>query len=230
MSKFKQSVTRNQKYIQELKSSEERLALMKDELHKLSSKSDLEQEENQNHNHNDNDLLKYFENNPGRLIFKWMHYFEIYDRYFSRFRNREVHVVEIGVAQGGSLQMWKKYFGDYAYIYGVDINKRSKRFEEERIKIIIGEQQNRNFLRQMKNQCPRIDILIDDGGHRMLQQINTFEELFPHISENGVYLCEDLHTSYWPQHGGGYRNPNSFIEYSKTLIDKLVRFVSSRNS
>ncbi|NER06915.1 MAG: class I SAM-dependent methyltransferase [Okeania sp. SIO3C4] len=170
---------------------------------------------------NDNDLLRYFENNPGRLISKWTHYFEIYERHLSRFRNQEVHVVEIGVNQGGSLQMWKKYFGDNAYIYGVDINSRCKQLEEERIKIIIGNQKNRNFLKQMKNLCPRIDILIDDGGHTMLQQINTFEELFPHISENGVYICEDLHTSYWTRYGGGYRNPNSFIEYSKTLVDKL---------
>jgi hypothetical protein len=56
--------------------------------------------------HKDNDLLKYFENNPGNLIHKWMHYFEIYDRHFSRFRNKDVHIVEIGVFQGGSLQMW----------------------------------------------------------------------------------------------------------------------------
>ncbi|NEQ74839.1 MAG: class I SAM-dependent methyltransferase [Okeania sp. SIO2C9] len=174
-----------------------------------------------NERNNDNDLLKYFENNPGRLIHKWMHYFEIYERHLSRFRNQEIHVVEIGVNYGGSLQMWKKYFGDNAYIYGVDIKKQCKQLEEERIKIIIGNQENRNFLKQMKNLCPRIDILIDDGGHRMLQQINTFEELFPHISENGVYICEDLHTSYWANFGGGYRNPNSFIEYSKTLIDKL---------
>lgn len=174
-----------------------------------------------NDNNNSNDLLNYFENNPGRLIHKWMHYFEIYERHLSRFRNQEIHVVEIGVNHGGSLQMWKKYFGDYAHIYGVDINKRCQELEEERVKIIIGNQQNRHFLKQIKNLCPRIDILIDDGGHIMLQQINTFEELFSHISENGVYICEDLHTSYWANYGGGYRNPNSFIEYSKNLIDQL---------
>jgi cephalosporin hydroxylase len=172
-------------------------------------------------NNNHKDLLEYFENNPGRLINKWMHYFEIYERHLSRFRNKEIHVVEIGVNQGGSLQMWKKYFGDRAKIYGVDINKRCQTLEEERIKIIIGNQQNRNFLKKIKNLCPQIDILIDDGGHTMLQQINTFEELFPHLSENAVYICEDLHTSYWARCGGGYRNPKSFIEYSKNLIDQL---------
>ncbi len=168
-----------------------------------------------------NDLQKYFENNQGRLIHKWMHYFEIYDRHLSRFKNQEVYILEIGVSQGGSLQMWKNYFGEKAVIYGVDVNQRCKQFEEDQIKIFIGDQANRNFLRSLKDKCPRIDILIDDGGHLMAQQINTFEELFPHLSEDGVYICEDLHTSYWAGFGGGYRNPNNFIEYSKNLIDQL---------
>jgi hypothetical protein len=55
----------------------------------------------------------------------------------------------------------------------------------------------------------------------MKQQIHTFEELFPKISANGVYLCEDLHTSYWPEYGGGYKRKGSFIEYSKKFIDSL---------
>ncbi|MDJ0632873.1 MAG: tetratricopeptide repeat protein [Xenococcaceae cyanobacterium MO_188.B29] len=168
-----------------------------------------------------NDLEEYFEKNQGRLIHKWMHYFEIYDRHFSQFRNQDVYVLEIGVNQGGSLQMWKDYFGTNAKIYGVDINYRCKDFEEEGIKIFIGSQEDRSFLKSLKSQLPRIDILIDDGGHTMKQQIITFEELFPHISENGVYLCEDLHTSYWANYGGGYRNQNSFIEYSKNFIDRL---------
>jgi hypothetical protein len=68
---------------------------------------------------------------------------------------------------------------------------------------------------------PRVDILIDDGGHRMEQQINTFEVLYPHVSANGVYLCEDLHTSYWKKWGGGYQRRDTFIEFSKSLIDSL---------
>ncbi|MEZ2225947.1 MAG: class I SAM-dependent methyltransferase [Microcoleus sp.] len=169
----------------------------------------------------DNDLLKYFENNQANLIFKWMHYFEIYERHFSRFRNKEVYIVEIGVFHGGSLQMWRDYFGANATIYGVDINNQCKKFEEERIKILIGDQGDKSFLKTLKEQCPRIDILIDDGSHLMEHLKTTFEELFPHISENGVYLAEDLHTCYWSEFGGGYKNSNSFIEYTKNLIDQL---------
>jgi 23S rRNA U2552 (ribose-2'-O)-methylase RlmE/FtsJ len=169
-----------------------------------------------------NDLEKYFTENTDRSIHKWQHYFDIYDSHFSRFRNTDVHVVEFGVSEGGSLQMWKHYFGPECRIYGVDINPYCKELEEDRIKIFIGDQEDREFLRSLVREIPRIDILIDDGGHRMQQQINTFEELFPHVQPHGIYLCEDMHTSYWKGWGGGgYRKRGTFIEYSKNLVDSI---------
>jgi hypothetical protein len=168
-----------------------------------------------------NDLERYFYGNTGRLIHKWKHYFEIYDRHFARFRAKPVVVVEIGVYKGGSLQMWKNYFGPQAQIYGIDIDPQCKSFEEPQIRIAIGSQEDRQFLRTFAQSVPRIDILIDDGGHTMRQQIAAFEELYSHIDANGVYLCEDLHTSYWGDYGGGYRKPDTFVEYSKNFIDYL---------
>jgi Methyltransferase domain len=168
-----------------------------------------------------NDLEKYFAGNTGRLIHKFNHYFEIYDRHFARFRGSDVHVVEFGVSQGGSLQMWKSYFGPRCRVFGVDINPECKRVEEERIEVLIGDQADRGFLRSLAQQLPRIDILIDDGGHTMKQQIATFEELFPRIAADGVYLCEDLITSYWPDYGGGLRRRGTFVEYSKNFIDYI---------
>lgn len=168
-----------------------------------------------------NDLEAYFRANTGRLIQKWHHYFEIYDRHLARFRGTEVHVLEFGVAQGGSMQMWKHYFGPHCRIYGVDKNPACKAVEEERVEVFIGDQEDRQFLRSLAGKLPRIDILIDDGGHRMKQQIHTFEELFPHIDVHGVYICEDLHTSYWSNYRGGYRRRGTFIEYAKNLIDAV---------
>lgn len=135
-------------------------------------------------------------------------------------------ILEIGVMHGGSLQMWKEYFGPRAKVYGVDINPKCKEFEEENIKIFIGSQSDRNFLRNLKASLPPLDILLDDGGHEMEQQIVTFEEMFPHIKSDGTYLCEDLHTSYWGEFGAGLKNPKSFIEYSKNFIDYLNAFHS----
>ena len=167
-----------------------------------------------------NDLEQYFYDNPGRVVHKWKHYFEIYDRHFARYRGKPVSVVEVGVYKGGSLQMWKHYFGPQARICGIDVDPTCKRFEEAQVDVLIGDQEDREFLRTVVRQrIPVIDILIDDGGHTMQQQIVTFEELFPHVAPDGVFLCEDLHTSYWEEYGGGYRRADTFIEYSKNFID-----------
>ncbi len=168
-----------------------------------------------------NDLERYFRDNTGNLIHKWHHYFEIYDRHFARFRGQEVHVLEIGVFQGGSLQMWKQYFGPGVHVHGVDINPACKTLEEERVSIHVGDQEDRAFLRAVAASMPRIDIVIDDGGHTMSQLRCSFEELFPLVDAHGVFLTEDLHTCYWREFGGAYRAPGSFIEYSKNLIDQL---------
>jgi cephalosporin hydroxylase len=177
-----------------------------------------------------NDLLKYFENNPGRLIHKWHHYFDIYDRHFAAFRNTPVRVLEFGVSHGGSLQMWKNYFGPKSHIVGVDINPHCAKFSEPGISILVGDQEDRNFLRSIHRDLPPFDIVIDDGGHTMGQQIATFEEMYLHLNEGGIYLVEDLHTSYWPDFGGGHRRPGSFIEYSKQMIDHLNAWHSREDS
>jgi len=176
------------------------------------------------------DLEKYFRNNKGRVIHKWLHYFEIYDRHFSRFRNKEIVLLEIGVSKGGSLQMWKDYFGGKAKIYGIDIDQRCKAFEEENIEIFIGSQSDRTFLNEVKSKIPKVDILIDDGGHTFEQQITSYEELFGHIKGDGVYLCEDLHTSYWDNFNGGIKREGTFIEYSKNFIDNINGYHSGKVS
>lgn len=168
-----------------------------------------------------NDLQRYFEANEGRLIHKWMHYFEVYDRHFARFRGSDVHVLEFGVSQGGSLDMWRDYFGPRCRLFGADINPQCKTFETADTRIFIGDQEDRGFLRSLAQAIPRIDILIDDGGHTMGQQIATFEELFARISPHGVYLCEDIHTAYWKRWGGGYRRRGTFVEYAKGFIDRI---------
>jgi hypothetical protein len=178
-----------------------------------------------------NDLETYFRTNSNkRLIQKWIHYFDIYDRHFRDFRDKEPVILEIGVFQGGSLQMWKNYFGRNAKIYGLDINPQCKQFEEENITVLTGSQSDRDFLRQIKEQIPPIDILIDDGGHTMNQQIVTLEELFEHVKPNGIYLCEDIHTSYWLKYGGGHKRRGTFIEYIKGFIDQLNAFHSEQRS
>jgi cephalosporin hydroxylase len=173
-----------------------------------------------------NPLADYFYHNPGRGTCKWHHYFEIYHRHFARFQGKAPIIVEIGVAFGGSLQMWHHYFGPGTYVVGIDNDPACRQFEDDATKIIIGDQADRSFLATVRDRVPRIDILIDDGGHRMEQQIATFEELYPHVQQDGVYLCEDLQTSLWPNFGGGYARKDTFLEYSKALVDRLLSWHS----
>lgn len=163
----------------------------------------------------------YFESNTSNCIHKWIHYFDIYDFWFKKYKNKPIVILEIGVFQGGSLNMWRDYFGEEAQIFAIDINPLCKQFETKNTKIFIGSQEDKEFLKYVKTQVPKFDVLIDDGGHTMQQQMVSFEELYDHINDDGLYLCEDLHTSYWKNYGGGYKRPNSFIEYSKNFIDSI---------
>jgi hypothetical protein len=76
-------------------------------------------------------------------------------------------------------------------------------------------------LKNVFNQLPELDIIIDDGGHTMNQQIVSFEILFEKLKQSGTYLIEDTHTSYWRYFGGGFKKSGTIIEYSKILIDAL---------
>ena len=141
-----------------------------------------------------NDLQKYFDavkSGPG--IWKWRHYFEIYDRHFEKFRNKEVNILEIGIYSGGSLGMWKSYFGPRCRIYGVDIQEACRVYQGEGVEVFIGDQGNLDFWRSFKEKVPYLDIIVDDGGHKTGEQIATIEELLPHLRPGGIYLCEDVH-------------------------------------
>ncbi len=168
-----------------------------------------------------NPLEDYFRKNKQRRMDKYMHYFDIYHRHFSEFRGKKVTVLEFGVKHGGSLQMWKHYFGNKSRIIGVDIDPRCKNVVEKQIEVYIGDQGDRNFLKKLAEKIGPVDIAIDDGGHHMQQQITTFEEIFPIVRNGGLFLVEDLQTSYWNNYDGGYKKKGTFIEYAKDRIDDL---------
>ena len=153
-------------------------------------------------------------------IHKWTNYFNIYERYFNSFRSKNPRFLEIGVQYGGSLKMWSEYF-ENAKIFGIDINPDCKKLEDENISIQIGSQNDKKFLKDFAEKIHSLDLIIDDGGHTMDQQINSFEVLFPILNEGGIYICEDIESSYQNMYGGGPRRKGTFIEYCKNLIDVI---------
>jgi hypothetical protein len=168
-----------------------------------------------------NTMERAFYGHDGRIAHKWHHYLEIYDRHFSRFVGHPVRILEIGVAHGGSLQIWKKYFGAKAIVHGVDIDPACARYADDGVTVHIGTQTDGRFLSDIADRMGGVDIVVDDGGHVSAAQISTFEVLYPRLSDDGIYVCEDTHASYWRAFGGGYRRPGSFIEHTKGLIDRL---------
>lgn len=166
-------------------------------------------------------LWSEFLTNDERQIHKWTHYFPIYERHFARFRNQSILFIEIGVQEGGSLQLWKRYLGPFARIVGIDIDPACKTVEEDQIEVRIGDQSNVEFLKTVIAEFGSPTVVIDDGSHVMAHVSASFDYLYPHVENNGVYLVEDLHTAYWEEYGGALHSPASFIERSKNMIDDL---------
>lgn len=167
-------------------------------------------------------LWSDFLTNKKRGIHKWKHYFPIYERHFARFVNSSVTIMEIGCGGGGSLQMWKQYLGPHAQIIGIDIREECKKIEEDQISICIGSQSDLSFMAETVENLGIPDIVVDDGSHLQTDLIATFEFLYPKMPKNGVYLAEDVHTSYWSAvYQGGLRKPSTFVEYCKNRIDDL---------
>ena len=171
-----------------------------------------------------NPLLKFFITDQGALMNKWLHYFDIYDRHFKRYRDRPVRMLEIGVYHGGSLDMWKDYFGAGLQLIGVDINPRAKTFETQGVDIRIGDQSDPIFLQQLRDEFGEVDIILDDGGHSCHQQITSYRSLYDMVASDGIYMVEDVHTSYWDEYGGGLNRPESFLEFSKHWVDEINSF------
>ena len=121
-------------------------------------------------------------------------------------------ILEIGIYSGGSLEMWRDYFGPSAKIYGVDIEPSCKAYETAGTYVLIGDQADKTFWQRAiaDGTLPAPDVVIDDGGHTPEQQRVTLEELLPHVRPGGVYICEDIH---W--------QGNAFISFTSGLTDSM---------
>lgn len=166
-------------------------------------------------------LWHEFLTNTGRPIFKWTHYFPIYERHFAHLRNQPATFLEIGCGNGGSLQMWKRWLGPLAVIVGLDVREECRAFEEDQIAVRIGNQADPEILRGLIEEFGPFDAVLDDGSHRMVDVNASFDYLYPRLPRSGVYMVEDMHTAYWDRYAGGLGREGTFIERSKGLIDTL---------
>lgn len=180
----------------------------------------------------ESELERILATHHGRVINKWKHYFPIYSKHFGHLRDRAPNILEIGVADGGSLEIWRSYFGAKAKITGLDINPKCKKSEEPGTRIYIGDQGDRDLLKRIAVENGPFDLIVEDGSHYFEHQILAFETLFEHLADGGSFVCEDIQTSYLDddEFGGGARKPGTFAEFAKGLLDTQHEWFTEKDT
>ena len=170
-----------------------------------------------------NTLIQLYAEHTGKLSDKWSLYLAEYDRLFSNYRNEPIRLLEIGVQNGGSLDIWSKYFCNASALVGCDINPDCVRlnYDDPCISVIVGDANAHDVRKQVLQRSPKFDIIIDDGSHLSSDIIKSFALYFPHIVEGGLFVAEDMHCSYWEQLEGGLFDPYSSISFFKHLADVI---------
>lgn len=167
------------------------------------------------------EIEQMFWDADGPIVHKWLHYLPIYDRYFGPYRGKPVRMLEIGVSKGGSLEMWRKWFGPDLILFGIDIDPDCAQFDGDFGQVRIGSQDDPDFLRAVVAEMGGVDIVLDDGSHRSPHMRATLDVLFPMLSDGGIYMVEDLHADYWRRFEGGYGRSDTFMAQVKQLIDDM---------
>lgn len=183
----------------------------------------------------DTEIGAMFANHGGYETVKWQHYLRVYERLFSPYTTRTqasrsdshpLRFLEIGVREGGSLQVFSKYFGPDAVLFGVDIDESCRSLNCSPAQIRIGSQSDPQFLQSVVAEMGGLDIVLDDGSHYSSDQAASFATLWPLLSVGGLYVVEDVHTSYWREFGGGYKKKQAFAEFAKDTMDGMHRWYS----
>lgn len=149
-------------------------------------------------------------------------YLRQYERFFERFRQAPITLLEIGVFGGASLKTWEKYFPN-ATIIGADIDPGARQFQGGRVKIEVLDQSNLQDLADLARRYAPFDIVIEDGSHFWEHQITSLRALFPFVKDGGLYVVEDLETNFGA-HAPNYRGISSMrcMDYLKRLVEYQV--------
>jgi methyltransferase family protein len=148
----------------------------------------------------------------------------VYHSLLSHVREAPLRLLEIGLYNGGSLRMWREYLPN-ATLHGIDVDSRTLAYELEipgtRVRLV--DQADARALRAFIAELGgSYDVILDDGGHTMEQQIVSFEVLFPHVVSGGIYIIEDLGTSYFIEYGGRpLGEDGTTIAHMKRLVDAV---------
>jgi cephalosporin hydroxylase len=150
-----------------------------------------------------------------------------YERIFAPFRDNAVRLLEIGVADGGSCELWSDFFAHPdTRVIGLDLvlpEVAGNQPADPRITLRQCDQGDTEGLRAIASLYGPFDIVIDDGSHRFAQTLNCFRRLFDSVREGGYYVIEDWGVGYLPhlhRRFGG-----RFGKTMVTLITDIMRSI-----
>ena len=159
----------------------------------------------------------------GALSDKWEQYIPIFESELCPHlaRGAPIVLLEIGVQNGGSLEIWRELLPPHSRVVGMDIDERCRQLKlGAGIELHIGDATQKAFVDSALGETC-FDIIIDDGSHRSNDVIASFDILFERLKPGGIYVVEDLHCGYWPAYGGGFRAEGSSIGWAKNLVDAI---------
>ncbi|KAJ3279227.1 hypothetical protein HK104_001648 [Borealophlyctis nickersoniae] len=157
------------------------------------------------------------------------HYENLYEQYLPRLRNQHVKFLEIGLGcgmgPGKSHKLWREYFPDID-LYFIEFEKicleellGNNTHMRSEATFYNGDQADPVFLEHViQKSGGNFDVVVDDGGHTMQQQMVSFAHLFPAVKPGGVYIIEDLHTSYLPPYHG---DPDAVANHTNTTMEMI---------
>lgn len=157
----------------------------------------------------------------GKVSDKWSLYLREYDRIFGPYRTQKVSLLEIGIQNGGSMEIWPRYFPAAEKFIGCDIDPECARlrYDDPRVVVVTADANLDQTEHYIIAQASAFDIIIDDGSHRSSDIVKSFVRYFPYLKQGGVFVAEDLHCSYWSEFEGGLVDPTSSIRFFQLLAD-----------
>jgi glycosyltransferase involved in cell wall biosynthesis len=168
-------------------------------------------------------LRDLFAAHSGKVSDKWDIYISEYDRLFQSYRDQPVRLLEIGIQNGGSLEVWSKYFPKAIKLVGCDIDPACEQlqFDDARISVVVANANSDEAEQEVLTLSTNFDIIIDDGSHQSGDIVRSFARYFSHINNGGLFIAEDLHCSYWQNFEGGLEHPYSSVSFFKSLTDTI---------
>ena len=151
-------------------------------------------------------------------------YTPVYEKYLKKYKDMECDFLEIGVSRGDSIQMWREWLPN-ARITGIDIRNSCRKNHpwDDTTQFFRGDQNDPAFLSKVISEVGPFDVVLDDGCHDMIPQITSLECLWPAVKPGGLYIIEDMNTSYVPKHDGGLLKPGTTVEFLKKKLDDLIK-------